>query len=133
MKKIKSGLCVGLLTLFISLSSCGGESLQEITKPYLGAYECESAKLGEKEYIDDFSFIRLELRPDGTFSLYYRPKNGDKREETGAYVYDEKEETLQLTLGGNGEFKRKFPLKEGRMEVTVQIGTQTLFMRFTQK
>lgn len=133
MIKIKSSVCAGLFALLITFSACTGDSLKDITKPHLGAYECESAKLGEREYMDEFSYIRLELHADQTFSLYYCPKDGQKREETGKYVYDEKEETLQLTLGENGEFKRKFPLKNGQLSVTLRIGTQTLSMQFTQK
>ena len=131
--KLKYSICALFAALLFALPSCGNGSLKDITKPYLGAYECESAKLGEKEYMDEFSYIRLELNLDETFSLYYCTKGGQKREETGTYVYDEKEETLQLSAGENGEFKRKFPLKKGVLTVSLTIGNKILLMKFEQK
>ena len=62
--KLKYTFCAGLAALLIALPACGNGSLKDVTKPYLGQYECESATLGEKDYAQDFSFIRLELKKD---------------------------------------------------------------------
>lgn len=131
--KLKYSFCAGLAALLLALPSCGNGSLKDITKPYLGEYECESARIGDRELTDEFSFIRLELKRGGEFTLYYSPKNGVKGEESGTYVYDEKEQTLCLTYENNGVFKRKFPLKNGEISVTLPIGSQTLSMKFTRK
>ena len=131
--KLKISFCAGLAALLLVLPACGNGSLKDITKPYLGEYECKSATLGEKDYVEDFSFIRLELKKDDEFTLYYSAKNGKKGEEAGTYTYDEKEEALTITYGENGVFKRKFPLKNGEIFITLPIGTQTLSMKFARK
>ena len=131
--KLKISFCAGLAALMLVLPACGNGSLKDIAKPYLGEYECKSATLGEKDYAQDFSFIRLELKKDDEFTLYYSAKNGKKGEETGTYSYDEKEETLTITYGDLGVLKRKFPLKNGEIFVTLPIGSQTLSMKFARK
>lgn len=131
--KVKYAICAGLSTLALLFSACGNSSLKDVTKPYLGEYECKSATLGETEYVDDFSFIRLELKQDGEFTLYYNHKNGKKGEESGSYLYDKNEETITLTYGELGTLKRKFPLTNGEIYVTLPIGSQTLSMKFARK
>lgn len=135
MKKtvLKSSLLAALAALSFSFSSLKQGSLTDITKPYLGEYECKSATLGDTEYIDDFSYIRLELDADGTFTLFYCPKEGKKRSETGKYVYDKEKKTLGLSLGENGEFRREFPLKDGAFQITLPLGGKILCLRFEQK
>ncbi len=131
--KLKYSFCAVLAALLFTLPACGNGSLKDITKPYLGEYECKSATLGEKDYVEDFSFIRLELKKDNEFTLSYSAKNGRKGEETGTYTYDEKEETLIITYGDFGVLKRKFPLKNGEIYVTLPIGRQTLSLKFARK
>lgn len=131
--KLKYSFCAALVATLLALPACGNGSLKDVTKPYLGEYECKSATLGEKDYFDNFSFIRLELKKDNEFVLSYSAKNGQKGEEAGKYVYDEKEETLTITYGDFGVLKRKFPLKNGEIYVTLPIGTQTLSMKFARK
>lgn len=131
--KLKYSFCAVLAALVLILPSCGNGSLKDVTKPYLGEYECKSATLGEKDYVEEFSFLRLELKKDDEFTLYYSAKNGKKGEETGTYVYDEKEETITLIYGELGVLKRKFPLKNGEIFITLPIGSQTLSMKFARK
>ena len=131
--KLKYSFCAVLAALVLILPSCGNGSLKDVTKPYLGEYECQSATLGEKDYVQDFSFIRLELKKNDEFTLYYSAKNGKKGEESGKYAYNEKEETLTLIYGELGVLKRKFPLKNGEIFVSVPIGSQTLSMKFARK
>ena len=131
--KFKYSFCAGLAALLLILPACGNGALKDITKPYLGEYECKSATLGERDYTQEFSFIRLELKKDNEFTLYYNAKNGKNGEESGTYVYDEKEETLTITYREFGVLKRKFPLKNGEIYVTLPIGNQTLSMKFARK
>ena len=131
--KLKLSFCAGLVALLFSLPACANGSLGDVTKPYLGEYECKSATLGEKDYAQDFSFIRLELKKDDAFTLYYNAKNGQKGQESGTYVYDEQKETLTLGFGELGILKRKFPIKNGEIFVTIPIGNQTLSMLFARK
>ena len=131
--KSKHFICAGLLSLSFLFSACGNGSLKDVTKPYLGEYECQNATLGERDYAKEFSFIRLELKKDNEFTLYYSAKNGKKGEESGTYLYDETDETLTLTYGELGVLKRKFPLKNGEIYIVLPIGNQTLSMKFARK
>ena len=134
MKKtvLKSSLLAGVAALLFSFSTFKNGSLTDITKPYTGVYECKSATLGDKEYLDEFSYIRLELNADNTFSLYYCPKNGKAKEQTGKYRYNKEKGTIQFSLGTNGELKREIPLKKGEISFTLPLGAKTLIMRFAQ-
>ncbi len=135
MKKttLKSSVLVGIITLAFCLPACGKATLPEITKPYVGEYECTSATLGEKEYLDEFSFVKLELRPDDTFTLSYASKDGKKGTETGKYKYDFEKETICFVGMGDYAIERAFPLKNGQIDLTIAFGKQTLHIRFAQK
>ena len=131
--KVKYAICAAISTPALLFSSCGNGSLKDVTKPYLGEYDCKSALLGDVDFLDEFSYIKLELKQEGTFSLYYATKEGKKGEETGQYVYDEENETLTFSHAGLGEVKRKFPLKEGSLSIVLPLGAKTLTMQFSRK
>ena len=108
-------------------------ALTDITKPYLGEYECEQAYFGKEDVLDNFDFIRLELKEDGTFTLYYCEENGKKQTQDGKYTYDKESETLSMTVGKWGIFKRKFPLDHGEITINMRIGMKNLQLKFRQK
>lgn len=123
---ILAGVCA-LLTL-------GGGSLKSVSKPYLGEYECKNATFGEREYLDEFEFIRLELFSDERFVLSYREKNErETHKAEGRYEYDESNGTLLLKTNGTSSIKRKFSLKNGVLLVTATLGDRLLLLRFEQK
>ena len=129
---MKSSILAGLATLVLACSAFKQSMLPDITKPYTGTYECKSATLGEKEYVEEFSYIRLELRLDDTFSLYYSPKAGKQVEQTGRYVYHKDKKTLQFSVDGFTEIKREFPLDKGVVLISFPVGLKTLILRFEQ-
>ena len=130
MKKIKSSLLAGLFALLLTCS-CGGKGdLKEIAKPYLGVYKCTDARVGEREYLDRFSKLDLELKENGEFIVYYCEKDGKPQTQTGRYEYDQESETLTLQGGG---IKRAFPLQSGVLTVVIPIGGQTIHLKFEQK
>ena len=133
MKKLflKSPILVGLLTLTACFSNAKEQSLYEITKPYLGQYECKEVKLGKKDYLAKFEYIDLELKADNTFVVRYK-EEGEKEEILkGEYRYDAEKEKLYMT--GKGGFKREIPLKNGELFITVPIGRETLHIIFSKK
>ena len=134
MKKymIKSSLLAGLLALLFAMPDFKSGSLTDITKPYLGEYECKKIVFDGEDHSDWFSDVRLELKPDKTFVLTY-PQNGKKHETKGRYVYDEQSETITLSAEGAETFKRRFPLKDGMIYITLTFGEKTLSMQFEQK
>ena len=131
--KLKSSIVAGLTGLLLLFPNFKTGSLTEISKPYLGVYECQQAKLGEEEYLDKFSYIELELFPKGKYALRYCEKSGEKQEVKGKYRSDEKKEILTLYLTQGGVFKRDFPLEKGKLTATVPLGNKTLFLQFEQK
>ena len=131
--KLKSSLLAGFATLLLLFPNYKNGSLTEVSKPYLGEYECKEARLGEEELLGDFSYIRLELLPNGKYTLRYCEKEGKKQELKGKYRYDENRETLTLYLMQGGVFKREFPLKKGKITATVPLGDKTLVLQFEQK
>ena len=52
MKSFILGALLSCMTLFPSVKD---STLKDITKPYIGEYECKSARLGDKDYLEDFS------------------------------------------------------------------------------
>lgn len=134
MKKtvLKSSLLAGVVSLLFSFSVLKSGSLTDITKPYLGEYECKNATFGDRDFTDEFSYIKLELKKDETFVLRYKTKQGRTGEETGYYTYNPNEESLCLSAGKNGEIKRRFPIKNGRFEIVLTIGSQLLQLTFEQ-
>ncbi|MBQ7948139.1 MAG: hypothetical protein IJ284_00100 [Clostridia bacterium] len=131
-KILKSPMLVGLLSLMACFPSLKKDTLKDITKPYLGVYECTEARWNEEDCLNRFSYIHLELKGDGTFILYYCEKDGEKRKETGRYHYDKEKSALTL-MGRTGMIKREFPLKEGVLTVNIAFGGDNLNMQFEQK
>ena len=130
---LKSSLCAGLVTLLAVFPSAKKDGLTDITKPYLGEYECESAQFCGRDLLEDFSFIRLELKDDGVFILRCAYRDGITRKEEGKYSYYSDKEELCLSMGKDGEFQRKFPLKKGVMHIDVAFAGRSLHMQFARK
>ncbi|MBQ3220952.1 MAG: hypothetical protein IJB34_03200 [Clostridia bacterium] len=130
---VKTPLLIGLLSLFLSLSAFRQGKLTDISKPYLGEYECISANLGAKDLSKDFSYIRLELLPDGSFCLRYCDKNGKHGEEYGAYRYDGEREEITFSLRDKIEYDRTCSLKNGEIHLNFTLGKQIFSVKFRQK
>ncbi|MBO5737579.1 MAG: hypothetical protein J6S04_07195 [Clostridia bacterium] len=130
MIKLKSSIAAGLVALLLSCAGGVKGELKDIAKPHLGMYECTEARMGDREYLDRFSYIHLELKADETFVLYYCEKDGKKRTQEGRYRYDKEKEVVTL-LGGGVE--REFPLSEGVLTITFSLGGHTVQLKFEQK
>ena len=130
MIKLKSSIAAGVAALLLACSGGVRGELKDIAKPYVGMYECTEARMGEKEYLDRFSYIHLELKADETFTLYYCEKDGKKRTQEGRYRYD-KEKGVVTLLGGGME--REFPLSDGILMIAFPLGGYTVQLKFEQK
>lgn len=133
MKKIflKTPVVAGILSLTLLVPGLKKSSLTDITKPYLGEYECKQARLGETDYLTLFSYIKLELKKDGNYTLHYKGKEGKKKTVKGKYRYDA--EKKALIFKDKEGIEREFPLTEGQLSVLVPLGEKTLFLIFEQK
>lgn len=131
MKKytLKSSLLAGISALLLCFPNVKESTLNDITKPYLGEYECKSATLGETDYTEDFSYIKLELKPDETFVLHYCLKDGNKREERGKYTYDKDKSVLRFQ-SEIGDFEKEFPIQDGVILIQMRLGKKMLVMKF---
>ena len=134
MKKLKSILlgCAFFLSP-IQTAAQLPNSLTQITRPYLGTYECKQLLIDGESKLDDFEYIKIELKSDGEMSLYFLDKAGKKGNACAKYEYDEKSQmlTAYTSLGGQ-TLKRSFPLKNGEIFVHVIYETRTLTMKFEQ-
>ncbi len=134
MKKhvLKSSLLAGLLSFLALLTPIKSE-LKDVASPHLGFYECENATLAGEDLMGEFDYVRLELKSDESFVLYYSKKGEKESKETGKYRYDREKEEIRLSAGEGSGIKRTFPLKDGVIFVTLRLGTKTLRMQFKQK
>ena len=96
-------------------------------------YECQSATLGETDYLQEFAYIKLELLGDGVFHLYYKTKDGKRGKQSGTYVYEKEKKSITFSLGENQEMKRSFPFEKGEITLSLPIGFQQLNMKFERK
>ena len=132
-KILKSSVLGSLATLAMLLPNFKNPQLTDITKPYLGFYECEYAQFSGEDFSDEFDYIRLELKEDGNFEISYCKKGGKEQKESGKYQYDKDKESVTFFLSSGNSFKRTFPLKKGIMDITLRFGGKTLNARFKQK
>ena len=105
--------------------------LTEISRPYLGTYECESFYYGGEDRLDDFDYVRLELQSDGSMKLLYREKDKKANEIPLTYEYDEK--TQELAVRGQwGIFKieKKFPIENGEICGVLPLGGKQITVKF---
>ena len=126
-------MLAGVVTLLFALPNFKKGDLKDIAKPHLGIYECKIARVDETDYLERFSYIRLELKDGGRYELAFREKEGVEKRKTGKYRYDEKRETLTLYLDDVGIVKKAFPLKKGVLSVQVALGEKTMLLQFEQK
>ena len=128
--KLKSSILAGLATLLLLFPNFKKGNLCDVTKPYLGEYECKQAQFGQIDCLKLFSYIRLELKKEGKFTLSYKELGGKKKEIDGEYDYDSKKETLTFVYEG---IKREFPLKKGKLSVFLPVNEKNLLLSFEQK
>ncbi len=135
MKKItlKSSVLATLATLALLVPNLKNKELTDITKPHLGFYECEYAKLSGEELLDEFDYVLLELKANGNFEISYCKKGGKAQKENGKYKYDKEKESVTFFLTDGNAFKRTFPLKDGIMDIALRFGGKTLNAKFKQK
>lgn len=104
-------------------------SLQEISMPYAGEYQCQRLTLGEKDVLPLFEKLTLTLERGGTFTLTYQKKHGGAGGLSGTYSLDCEQNTIAFTPDG-GE-TRVFPYQDGSIFFEVPILGRLLFAQFS--
>ncbi len=131
--KLKSSVCAALASLSILLSGVSDGKLTDITKPYLGVYECQRISFGSEDLLSKYSFVTLELLPKGKYLLSYCEKDDKKKTASGKYEYDKEGETLTLYTPEGQALPHKFPLKKGELTMSTPLCGKTLLIVFIQK
>lgn len=129
---IKSTVLAGLLSLIASASCAQNSELVDITKPYLGEYECKRIQLGEEEFSQRFDYIKIELKADETFVLRYREKEGQDKKTTGTYAYDKEKQEITFASDTGAMLKRPFSLKNGKIIIHLPLGNKNILVEFEQ-
>lgn len=130
---LRSSILAGIASLLFIFPIFKKSELKDIAKPHLGIYECKIAQINEVDYLDKFSYIRLELKDGDKYELTYCEKGGKEGKKTGAYKYDGKKETLTVYLDSARLVKKEFPLKKGILSLNVTLGEKTMYAQFEQK
>ncbi len=144
MKKRILLITVILTLLLILLPACSATeasatsdksgSLKSITKPYIGEYECTSARFGENDLMEKYEFITISLLDDKKMEVSYKPKNGKKKTFEGAYEVnpDTREFTGEVGILGV-KFKEATKIENGKFTLTKVIFSMPLVMNFKMK
>ncbi len=136
MRKFFLAVCtlVALLAVALSFSACDAEelgSLEDLSKPYAGFYECEKLTLAGEDKSAAFDFVRLELGYGGEFNISYRTKKGNAGTLGGEYDADpEKEEITFRVKQGLRSVSRTFPFENGVIRVEESVLGKLLYAEF---
>ena len=131
---LKSSALAGILSLLLLFPWFGwikSSTLTDISKPYLGVYECKQAKLGDTDVLERFSYIKLELEEE-EFTLYYREKEGEAKSEKGKYRYNKERQTLTMCADEFAFIKKEYPLQNGVLTIDLRIGDRAMLLVFEQ-
>jgi hypothetical protein len=110
------------------------DELKEITRPYLGFYECKKLFFGKKNILKQFKYITVELTAGGEMVLRYKLKSGKKGESRCNYAYDEKSGKIAVTSEkGLMGLSCDVTLQKGKMTVFSRFGNKNLVMQLEQK
>ena len=132
MKKWKS-FVLGCVLFFSPMQAALPNTLTEITRPYLGMYECKQLLMDGESKLEDFKSIKIELKSNGQMLLYFEDRKGQKGKASAEYEYDEKSQTITVyTSVGAQKLKRTFPLKNGELFVHLIYETRTVTLKFEQ-
>lgn len=129
---LKSSILVGVFSLILASSGWTKDGkLADISRPYLGTYECETFRLGSEDKLDGFDFIRVELTTDGTLNLSYRPKGGETKTLPLAYEYDRESNMLTVyAKWGTIKTDKKFTLQNGEINASFSLGKYNVTAKF---
>ncbi len=127
----KTILILGLSLLL--LTGCDVKemsSLKEISKPYTGEYRCETLLLGSTNLLQQYKYIKLNLKPDGDFLLSYRDTADREGEYGGEYTF--KGDSVSFTAkNGLLDETRSFPYEKGKIYIQLPFSGKLLIAEFS--
>lgn len=127
-------MTVGLLFSLCTMAGCDVRemgSLQDLSKPYVGVYECDRLLLGGQDALRDFAYLRLELGYGGDFRFSYETLSGGKSEWEGTYTVDlSKEEIAMTAKSPAGTLSRTFRMENGSVLFDGNFAGRSFFASF---
>ncbi len=127
-----------ILTVLTLIPACsqtasGDTSLKSITKPYIGEYECVEARLGQRDLLEKYDFIVINLLDGEKMEVSFKPKDGKKKTYEGSYeVSDTREFTGEIGILGV-RFKETTKIENGSFIITKNIMSSPLILKFKMK
>ena len=107
-------------------------SLPELSKPYVGVYECEELSLGGEDMLGKFEKIQLELEYKGDFTLSYETLEGVEGEYEGEYEVSIENEEIKLSVTSSGAEKEfYFRMEKGEILLDYNLDGKLLHAVFT--
>lgn len=136
MKKMTSVLCgMFLLACAPCLNCCdvgGSSTLQDISKPYAAEYKCKQLKMGEEDLLQDYEYLKLDLKNGGNFRCFYLDKRGNEGEYSGKYRVSKEAGEITFSSETNGEQKSyTFPYEKGTVMIRYLFGDRLLYGEFS--
>ena len=123
---------VSLLTIFSAPSVLQLGTLKEISTPYLGYYQCDTLRIGEKDFADEVN-ARLEVG-DKVLTLVWKLPFGGEKSRSFPYEYDEETGSFFLTVpDGRGEKRVRMSYEKGEITMRENLLGRAFFARFTRK
>ena len=124
-------LALSLCILPACKTDIANGSIKSITQPYIAQYECKEARLGDKDFLQDYKYIKIILGNKDEMEIIYKPKDGEKSSLKGTYKIDPATRELEGEIGILGySFKEKVKVEKGGFVISKIIGSKELYMKF---
>lgn len=125
-------ICTVMLCPFLLGAKKTG-SVKEITKPYLGVYQCEKILVGGEDRTKKFKVLELELKENGDFYMRGKEKIGKRFQQKGSYLLDEESGEFQIKSDGKIPLKKiEGKYEKGKITVTACLGRKMLVLVFSR-
>ncbi len=106
-------------------------SLEDLSRPYAGVYECEQLRYGDEDKSGAFEYLRLTLENSGKFVLSYKTVKGAEGEIGGSYEADTERERITFHAGqGFRTVTRTFPMQGGAIRIDANLAGRLLYAEF---
>ena len=133
-KKFFLAAIIAMLTVLIL---CGftidpHSSVKSLTKPYITTYECNYARLGEKDLLKKYEYIKITFLDDKKLEVSFKNKKGKRHAYVCSYTYDDEDDSFEAEIGILGfKFRQKTVIKDGKFTLTKPILGKPFIMRFS--
>lgn len=120
-------LCVILCGFTIDPHS----SVKSLTNPYITTYECTYARLGDRDLLKKYEYIKITFLDDEKLEVSYKNKNGKRHAHVCKYDYNQEDKSLEAEFGILGfKIRQKTVIENGKFTLSMPIFGKPFIMRF---